>query len=149
MGGKGGGGDEPGWVPIYRAEQARLAKEKSDADAAASAKATADAAAAAQKTVDDAKAAPAATTTSDTPAAAAAAAEPPPANNTLAPSIGGGGTTVDPNSPFGTGSGTTTAGDTLGGSVLNPPKYWTGNIGNYKPAPTSQAKKGSMSTTQT
>ena len=35
-------------------------------------------------------------------------------------------------------------GDTLGGAVLNPPKYWTGNISNFK---SGSASKGKMTTT--
>jgi len=145
MGGKGGGDDVPGWYPAWQAEQARLAKEKSDADAAASAKATADAAAAAQKTVDDAKVTAATPAAADTPVAATV--EAPPANNTLAPSIGGGATdAADPAAPGGAGSGVDNAGDTLGGAVLKPPKYWTGNINNFK---SGSASKGKMTTTQT
>jgi len=88
MGGKGGGDDVPGWYPAWQAEQARLAKEKAAADAAASAKATADAAAGAQKTVDDAKVTAATPAAADAPAVTATVA--PPANDTLAPPYGGG-----------------------------------------------------------
>ena len=148
MGGKGGGDDVPGWYPAWQAEQARLAKEKAAADAAASAKATADAAAGAQKTVDDAKVTAATPAAADAPAVTATVA--PPANDTLAPpSVVGGDTTAEPDTPISGGSAIETAGDTLGGSVLNPPKYWTGTMAKYKTAPAGQAKKGSMSTTQT
>jgi len=112
----------------------------------------------------DAKYPKAETPAAAAPAAAPAAAEPepaaapaavaltgdpgPPKNDTLAPSIGGGATeTADPAAPGGTGSAVT-AGDTLGGSVLNPPKYWTGNASN-RTGPTSRTGHGSMTTTQT
>ena len=37
-------------------------------------------------------------------------------------------------------------GDVLGGAILKPPKYWTGNISNFK---SGSASRGKMTTTQT
>jgi hypothetical protein len=38
-------------------------------------------------------------------------------------------------------------GDVLGGSILNPPKYWVGGIDSYKKGPST--KSSSLTTTQT
>jgi hypothetical protein len=76
--------------------------------------------------------------------AAPAADNSPARNDTLTPSIGGGGDVIaDPAAPSGAGSGTV-----LGGAVKNPPKYWTGNISNFKSGSASKGS-GSMQTTQT
>ena len=76
--------------------------------------------------------------------AAPAADNSPARNDTLTPSIGGGGDVIaDPAAPSGAGSGTV-----LGGAVKNPPKYWTGNISNFKSGSASKGS-GSMKTTQT
>jgi hypothetical protein len=87
----------------------------------------------------------------EAPAPAAPAGDPGPAkNDTLAPSVAGGGTdAADPAAPGGAGSGvnTDTAGSTLGGSVLNPPKYWTGNASKFKSG--SASSQGKMTTTNT
>jgi hypothetical protein len=39
------------------------------------------------------------------------------------------------------------SGDVLGGSILNPPKYWVGGIDSYKKGPST--KSSSLTTTQT
>ena len=101
-------------------------------------------------------AAPAAAATPAAAAAAAPAAAPaavaltgdpgPPKNDTLAPSVPGGTDVADPAAPGGAGSGVNSTGDTLGGSVLNPPKYWTGNTSKFK---SGSASQGKMTTTQT
>jgi hypothetical protein len=45
---------------------------------------------------------------------------------------------------------TMTAGDTLGGAVLKPPRYWTGGLDQYENAQqTGRGTTGSMTTTQT
>jgi hypothetical protein len=86
----------------------------------------------------------------EAPAPAAPVGDPgPPKNDTLAPSVSGGSVdAADPAAPGGAGSGvnTDTAGSTLGGSILNPPKYWTGNASKFK---SGSASKGKMTTTQT
>ena len=74
----------------------------------------------------------------------------PPRNDALTPSISGGDTAAaDPAAPGGAGSMVNSAdgaGNTLGGAVLKPPKYWTGNINNFK---TGSASRNRMTTTQT
>jgi len=136
MGGKGGGGSsEPGWMPIWRAEQEKQAKAKAEADAAAlrqqeADKRAADDAAAAEKKAasDQAKADKAAADklAADTAAADAAAADKL-AHTPLGNPIDSGGAIATPgaadNAPG------TTLGDGLGGAVLRPPQYWVGGTG--------------------
>ena len=136
MGGKGGGGNsEPGWMPIWRAEQEKQAKAKSEADAAAlrqteAAKRAADDAAyqerlaAADKVKSDKAAADKATADAD---AAAKAEADKLAHTPLGYPISSGGAIAAPgatdNAPG------TTLGDGLGGAVLSPPSYWVGGTG--------------------
>lgn len=80
------------------------------------------------------------------PAPAPAAAAPPPAAppEQPPPPPPEGGTPIDPGGAI----DQPTAGDQLGGAVLNPPSYWIGGVENYnKQAKT--ADKGSLQTTQT
>jgi hypothetical protein len=132
MGGKGGGGnEEPGWMPAWRAEQARLASEKETADAAARAAAAA-----------EPEAAPV------TEAPAQEAAPNPLANMPAAPATD---TTVAPPASLG-GTPAPGAGDSLGGAVLKPPRYWTGGLDQYESAHRTGrggAGAGSIRTTQT
>jgi len=158
MGGKGGGGGggSSNWQTIY-ATDPKTGGAMRDASGNLMTHA-----AYAQQQSDEAAALAAANKPAPAPAPAAAAAAPapepaapvvdtsPPANDTLAPpSVVGGDTTAEPDTPISGGSAIETAGDTLGGSVLNPPKYWTGTMAKYKTAPAGQAKKGSMTTTVT
>jgi hypothetical protein len=129
MGGKGGGGNEmPGWYPVWQAEQAKIASEKEAADAAAKAAAAAEPEAA--------------------PVAEAAAQEeaPKPVATVDAPAID---TTVTPPASLGGAPG---AGDSLGGAILKPPRYWTGGLDQYESAHRTGrggAGAGSIRTTQT
>jgi hypothetical protein len=155
MGGKGGGGGggSSNWQAIY-ATDPKTGGAMRDASGNLMTHA-----AYAQQQSDEAAALAAANKPAPAPAAAAAAPAPepaapvvdtsPPKNDTLAPSIGGGSDVIaDPAAPGGAGSGIDNAGSTLGGAVLKPPKYWTGNIDKYKPGSTSKGG-GSMTTTQT
>lgn len=134
MGGKGGGGGgEPGWMPYWKADQARIAKEKEAADAAA----------AAAKAAQPAPA-PAAAPAPEPAAAAAPAAAEPVAQGT--PLDAGGA--VD--QPTGGNSESMGLGDALGGAVLKPPQYWVGGVDSYNVADTATGRNaGSLKTTQT
>jgi len=56
--------------------------------------------------------------------------------------------TPDPTpTPTPTDPGGAPSGDVLGGSILNPPKYWVGGIDSYKKGPST--KSSSLTTTQT
>jgi hypothetical protein len=130
MGGKGGGDDTPGWYPAWQAEQTRIASEKEAADAAAKAAAAAEPEAA--------------------PVAEAAAQEeaPKPVATVDAPAID---TTVAPPATLG-GTPAPGAGDSLGGAILKPPRYWTGGLDQYESAHRTGrggAGAGSIRTTQT
>jgi membrane protein involved in colicin uptake len=156
MGGKGGGGSGGNWQDVYATDPktggvladasgnlvtkaAYAQQQKDEAD-----KKAADDAAALKAATPAAEAAPAA---AEPEAAAPVADTSPPRNDTLAPSLGGGAVdTADPAAPGGAGSGVNSTGDTLGGSILNPPKYWTGTIDKFKSGSTS---RGKMTTTQT
>lgn len=151
MGGKGGGGNsEPGWMPTWRAEQDRLAKEKLAADTAAfneeaAAKKAAKAQAAADKEaarVAAETAAAADKTAKDTAAAEKAAADQKIRETPIGPAIGAGGGINQPGgsaaNPLSLASDANTAlssaGNVLGGAVLSPPNYWT-NGGNNPRSP--------------
>lgn len=121
MGGKGGGGGEPGWMPVWRAEQARLAKEKADQDARDEAARVA----AAAKIPEPTPKAP-------EPEAPKPEPEPEGPPDPLGPAIDPGGAIAQPDqlgspsafgntlatkSPFGAGAVANTTGDILGGAV--------------------------------
>jgi membrane protein involved in colicin uptake len=141
MGGKGGGGnEEPGWMPAYRAQQAKdkEAADKAAADKAASDKAAADQAAADQKAADKAAADQAAAdksaadkAASDQAAADKAAADKL-AHTPLGNPIQAGGAITTPTSA-GNAAGTEGLGNALGGSVLSPPSYWVGGANKTNP----------------
>lgn len=130
MGGKGGGGGEPGWMPVWRAEQARLAKEKADQDARDEAARVA----AAAKLPEPKAAAP-------EPEAPKPEPEPDPGPpDPLGPAIDPGGAIEQPDqlgspsafgntlaikSPFGAGAVANTTGDVLGGAVAEPAAFGT------------------------
>ena len=154
MGGKGGGGnDEPGWMPIWRAEQEKQAKAKADQDAIDAAnKAAADRAAKEQAAADKAAAAAAdkaakdaEKSASDKAAADKAAADKLALETPIGPAIQAGGAITQPTAsgnpavPGGTG-----AGDTLGGAVLDPPKYWVGGADSFRSPST---RRSSLRTT--
>jgi membrane protein involved in colicin uptake len=159
MGGKGGGNEQPGWMPYWQAEQDKIAKAKAEADAKAAAdKAASDKAAADQAAADKAaaKAAADAKTKADKDAAAKAAADKAAADKLaretpLGPPISAGGAITQPDlTTPGAGLGTDTtgtagtgagAGDLLGGAVVNPPSYWTGGAENRS------VRKPSLTTT--
>ena len=150
MGGKGGGGGDitqADYLPggQYHSVMQQMHPELTSDPTSPFYDAPPPAAAAAPAPAPAPAAAPAAV---EAPAPAAPAGDPGPAkNDTLAPSIPGGGTdAADPAAPGGAGSGVTTAGSTLGGAILNPPKYWTGNANKFK---SGSASQGKMTTTQT
>jgi membrane protein involved in colicin uptake len=151
MGGKGGGGNsEPGWMPYWRADQERIAKEKLAADTAAfDAKTKADKAAKAQAAADKAAADKAASdkaaadkTAADKVISDKAAADKLARETPLGPAIQAGGAITQPTpnplaaAPAGLASDANTAtgsaGNVLGGAVLSPPSYWNGG-GGYGP----------------
>ena len=155
MGGKGGGGGggSSNWQTIY-ATDPKTGGAMRDASGNLMTHA-----AYAQQQSDEAAALAAANKPAPAAAAAAPAPEPeaaapvvdtsPPKNDTLAPSIGGGSDVIaDPAAPGGAGSSIDTGG-VLGGAVLKPPSYWTGNINKYKPGSSTSKGGGSMTTTQT
>lgn len=145
MGGKGGGGGGGNWQDVYATDpktggvlmdasgnmvsKAAYAQQQSDEAAAL---------AAANKPPP----APAPEAPAPAPEAPAPEPEAPKPVDPLGPAVGSGGFIDQPDgakSPFGAGSMTDT-GDVLGGSVLNPPNYWTGK-GTTK-------KSGSQTNTQ-
>jgi len=148
MGGKGGGGGgEPGWAPVWRAEQEKIAKAKADQDAkdtaaklasdkAAKEQAAADKAAADQADADKAAADKAA---ADTAAADKAAADKLALETPLGPGIDPGGGIDQP---------VAGVGDVLGGAVLKPPKYWVGGMDQYASSPQTGKGAGAIKTVQ-
>jgi membrane protein involved in colicin uptake len=153
MGGKGGGGnDEPGWMPTWRAEQEKIAKAKADQDAIDAAnKAAADKAAKEQAAADKAAAAAADKAAKDADKAASdkaasdkAAADKLALETPLGPSIQAGGAITQPTAAGNPTLGGAGAGDALGGAVLDPPKYWVGGTDSFKSPST---RKSSLRTT--
>ena len=151
MGGKGGGGnDQPGWMPVWQAEQDRIAKEKLEADtASAAADAAAKKAAKEQAAADKAAAAEAdrvakeaEKTASDKAASDKAAADKLALETPIGDAIPAGGAITQPTAagnPAGSG-----AGDALGGAVLDPPKYWVGGADSFRSPST---RRSSLRTT--
>jgi hypothetical protein len=142
MGGKGGGGDNQQYYYMMQQQQAQAKAAQDAADLAAEQKRLADIAANAKQPEPEPEA----------PKVEEPAPEEPKPVEALGPAVGGGGFIEQPGGtpkgPLGPGSVTDT-GESLGGSILNPPSYWTGKVDQYKVAPTAQKKIGSQTNTQT